>query len=355
LNASPQRKELIPFTRIENAYRLEKTWQPPGVEPWIPLPEYPDWRPLDEQLDPIAGVQKSREGPVVNVLSDECVQALRDFWNGSSATHFHCYPITAHASFKTWRKHADYFDKSNIWWCSSLKNAAAHYSWTPYLGGSFGQLAAALQSAIRSHSALFAAVVCLKILDWGGVRHRSRKTLHWIISACRSGTLIRDLVDATSLLCPASAGALSVFGTPYPSYPMNSGSTKLFAAVALELSSGIANPKQDVIIFDGRVGSGSALLARKAMHPRTIPSKFRFPEGPEKKRRSGCPTCGVFQVIHRLSDADRAEYARTASRCIQQVIGVYRPNAEFVSAEKALFMIGYDVANRCGKCSSSCP
>jgi hypothetical protein len=54
------------------------------------------------------------------------------------------------------------------------------------------------------------------------------------------------------------------------------------------------------------------------------------------------------------TDVDRANYARIASRCMQQALGKYHPSADFVSAEKALFMIGYDVKNMCSKAQRSC-
>lgn len=364
---------------------LEKKWSnPPSevtkgarTESWRPLSDdYKDWTPLEESWEMPALLRNVRNNTeMVKPLSDECAEKLGDLWKGKpdrspcghrtdSHPHFHCYPITSHPAWRDWRNHES-FTGQEIWWCSNLSNAAEHYSWTTYPGGSFEQLAAALQSAMRRRTpdkkpdAILVAVVCLKILDWGGVRkgpRESTNTIDWLKAALENGTLIENLEQAASLLSPKSTGNLAAsFGESYPKFPMNSGSTKLFSAVAMDFSAGFHTPKQDVLIFDGRVSTALGLIARELSCPNPVPGQFLFPyDNANKKRNSRCLNCAKFPRIGAKKDVARAVYARTASRCIQQALGKYVPSADFVSAEKALFMIGYDVQKTCSKSKRVC-
>lgn len=376
----------MPVTRsiVQRVDALEKQWRNPPSrddksaqpEDWRPLPDgdYKDWVPLKEKWVPPEALQKVRDNSeIVKPLSNECAKQLYDLWTGkrdesscghATTGHFHCYPITTHPAWQDWRKHQA-FTGQEIWWCSSLRNAAEHYSWTTYTGGSFEQLAAALQSAMRRRTRdgkpdqTLVAVACLKILDWGGVRkgpRESTNTIDWLRAALAHGTLIDDLEQATSLLSPKSTGNLAAsFGRSYPKFPMNSGSTKLFSAVATDFSAGLNTPKQDVLIFDGRVTTALGLIARELSCPNPVPVQFLFPyDNANKKRNSRCLSCAKFPRIGTKEDAARAEYARTASRCIQQALGQFQPSADFVSAEKALFMIGYDVQNTCSGSKRVC-
>lgn len=365
--------------------RLEETWMNPlahgpNEEPtkyehqelskWIPLPQdYPDWKPLDESWQMDKRLEKQRaEQNISKPLSEKCVETIARLWDGETQSapckrehhgsvggnqHFHCYPISRKGKGKiVW---AGWTQHQNIWWCSSLKNAANHYSWP----GNFEPLAAALQSAMRRGDQVLAAAVCLKILDWGGVRYRSADTIHWLGQAILGGTLIQDLSAATALLCPQSTGNLNrSFGTPYPRYPMNSGSTKIFAAVAMDFTSGYQNPRQDIVIYDGRVSTALGLLARRVSCPQPVSTQFQFPyDDAHRHRGKRNPSCvhTRFPRMTNQTDWQRADYARLASRCIQQCLGAYAPSADFIMAEKALFMIGADVRNMCCKCLRTCP
>lgn len=372
----------MPVTRsiFQTVEALEKQWSNPpsrddkGAQPvdWRPLPDgdYKDWAPLKEKWVLPEVLRKVRDNSeIVKPLSNECAKQLYDLWTGkrdesscghatTGHSHLHCYPITTHPAWQGWREHQA-FTGQEIWWCSSLSNAAEHYSWTIYPGGSFEQLAAALQSAMRRCDTPLVAVVCLKILDWGGVRkgpRESTNTINWLKATLTSGTLIDDLEQATSLLSPKSTGNLAAsFGRSYPKFPMNSGSTKLFSAVATDFSAGLHTPKQDVLIFDGRVTTALGLVARELSCPNPVPSQFLFPyDDANEKRNSRCLNCAKFPRIGAKKDVARAEYARTASRCIQQALGQYQPSADFVSAEKTLFMIGYDVQNTCSGSKRVC-
>lgn len=339
---------------------------------WRPLPngDYSNWAPLEDPWEMPEALRRVRnENEIVMPLPDDCVERLRDLWHGrqdqpssghpfKGAAHFHCYPVSSHSAWKDWEGIDPASASRGIWWCSSLLNAAQHYSWTKYKGGSLEQLAAALQSAMRrpNRDATLAAVVCLKILDWGGVRKRSEQTINWLDAALSAGTLIGDLEKAASLLCPRSTASLtSWFGAAYPLLPMNSGSTKIFSAAAMDFSAGYGAPKQDVLIFDRRVSVGLGFLARELSCPNTVPDEFLFPyDEAINKRDSRCPSCAPFPRMSAVSDVARAEFARNASRCIQQILGNYQPSADFVSAEKALFMIGYDVRNTCSGANRVC-
>ncbi len=363
---------------FELVEKLESQWCPPpspvrdGSQPkdWKPLPDgtYSDWTPLEETWEMPEILRRTRNNnETAKPLSDECVEKLGTHWQGkqvqpsgtaNASAHYFCYPITNHPAWGDWRNHSA-FRGQEMWWCSSLKNAADHYSWTTYSGGSFEQLAAALQSAIRRPDATLAAVVCLKILDWGGVRkgpRESTNTIEWLKAALNNDTLLADLERAASLLCPQSNGNLAVFfGKPYPKFPMNSGSTKIFSAVAMDFSAGLDAPKQDVLIFDGRVSTGLGFIARELSCPEPVPRQFLFPyDDANKKRNPRCLNCAKFPRMSTRKDVARAEYARIASRCIQQVLNQYRPSADFVSAEKALFMIGYDVQKTCSGPREAC-
>lgn len=362
------------FQRVE---ALEKQWRnPPSQddkdaqpEDWRPLPDgdYKDWAPLKEKWVPLEALRKVRDNSeIVKPLSGECAKQLYDLWTGKrdvsscghatrGHSHFHCYPITTHPAWQGWRQHQA-FTGQEIWWCSSLSNAAEHNSWTTYAGGSFEQLAAALQSAMRRPDETLVAVACLKILSWGGVRNRSKKTIDWLDATLTAGKLIKKLETAAALLCPQSTAPLApVFGPAYPLIPMNSGSTKVFSAVAMDFSGDLGTPKQDVIIFDRRVSVGLGLLARELCCPEPVPTNFLFPyDEAIAKRDSRCLRCAPFPSMSAATDAERAEFSRIASRCIQQVFGQYQPSADFVGAEKALFMIGYDVQNTCSGSTRVC-
>lgn len=395
----------MPITRstFQTAEALENTWcNPPaqgdkGVQPedWHPLPEgdYKDWVPLKEQLEMPEALRNVRNNcENVKPLSDECAGKLADLWHGrqghascvhetQGVAHFHCYSIDnkKHAKrpeWEMWRKHPD-FTGSAIWWCSSLSNAADHWSWKHYPGGAFEQLAWALQSAMRRRTRdkkpdqTLVAVVCLKILSWGGVRDRSDQTINWLDAALTAGTLVGNLEKAASLLCPQSTANLAdFFGEAYPRFPMNSGSTKLFSAVAMEFSGGLHAPKQDVLIFDRRVSTALGLIAREVSCPDPVPNQFLFPydddNGKKGKKNPSCLNCTQFPRMSSkkssaTSDVELAEYARAASRCIQQALSQmqppakqYQPSTDFISAEKALFMIGYDVQNTCSGSKRVC-
>lgn len=350
---------------------LDNNWIPPkgdDISKWRPLPDtHPDWFPAASNIEPFDEIRKARACDGANrekILSNDCISTLERWWSETPelpksenpilhGRHFHCYPHSAHRSFDDWTNHAN-CNTPGSWWCHSIKNAAAHYSWTTYAGGTFEQLAIALQSAISQNSQRLAQECCLRILDWGGVLHRSPKTRSWINRTYSCGTLIQDIKDATALLCPSSNAPLIKFGQNPGQYPMNAGSTKIFSAAALDFSSGFLNPKQDVLIFDGRVGAALGLITRRLFHPNPVAAPFRFPRGVESKRDPSRPG-SKFPAMSAptINDQIRATFARTASKAIQETFDNFGPSTEFALAEKALFMLGYDVTQHCGHCQQA--
>jgi hypothetical protein len=347
---------------------LESAWVSPGSNS-----KSPDWQPLpglrpfanDGWTNSEAVTSPDRKGP----LSEECVSVLRKMWEGDTSgledggqacgnrNHFHCYRISLRgAGARVWlpwqAKNSP--SRPRSWWCSSLRDAAINYSWSNYSGGSFEHLSAALQAAMHSGNSLYVAVVCCKILDWGGVRHRPKAArLDWLIDAHIAGSLIPDVkMGVAALRSPSASPLAPIFGAHYPKMPMTSGTTKIFAAAAMSFLRGFSGVEQDVIIFDGRVGAALGLIARRLAHG-GVPAHLRFPWGHQSSRNPSCAH-QRFPSMASLSDMQRAEFARLAGESIQQVIGTYGPSSQFVEAEKALFMVGYDVRTDCGGSARAC-
>jgi len=341
-----------------------------GAE-WRPLPDRPEWRPLAEDWRALEEIAGERSKSPVKVLSEACRRRLQALWlpqesrlhrSGQDARgakhcdagHFHCYPIAnanKNPAFACWRQNADCHDHV-IWWCASLKHAAEHYSWTSSKEGRFEFLAAALQSAMRRQDEDLTALCCSKILAWGGLNgpRKNEKDSAWLTRSVGQKSLIAQIRDAAARLCPQSTRALDCFGNQDGQYPMTSGTTKIYAAAALDLSAGVNSARQDVLILDGRVGAALGYLAAMLSAPNDVPDEFRFPwgYGTSKSPRNPSTPHSRFPPMSSLSGERRAKFTRLGAQCIQDFFGIYQPSEEFVIAEKALFMIGYDVRNSCG-------
>jgi hypothetical protein len=356
---------------------LESQWKGPEGKNWPGgvSDVAQNWEPID--WTPIDGVTPYRDkwtavvdGPNLNreeaqpELPVACVDALKKLWHGddrgaygnvihtdcANAGHLHCYRTSTRGrgalAFADWRRQSG---GSVIWWCSSLREAGERYSWLTHPAGTFEQLAAALHCAMRVGDERAANVVCRKILDWGGVRRRPHAArTDWLDDQTNRGNLIASIRIATRALRASSTSNLdAVFAED--GIPMTSGTTKIFAAAALDFSAGWSEPQQDVLIFDGRVTGALGLIARRVSH--ALPETFRFPSSRESNRRRD-PSCVhvTFPNLHSLSNVERARFARLGAYCIDRVVG----KSEFLLAEKALFMIGYDVRGRCDSQSRTC-
>lgn len=272
--------------------------------------------------------------------------------------HFHCYRISrpSTAFWKDWRNHADFnLSAPDVWWCSSLSDAANKYSWSNHGVGSFANLALAVQSAIANQDDVRVAAICRVILTWGGTRHRANRFVQWVDHHAQTKTLCQQLVSATKQLLPQSGSRL--LGFDGNQLFMDSSSTKVYAAVATDLSHGVGNPRTDVLIYDSRVAASIGLITRQMLSRGgwgSVPVGVRFPV----QRGARDPSCQGFQFPKfsstSTSHLTRAEHARTAARYIQEIIRARQPSRRFIEMEKALFMIGYDIRQDCNG-SPYCP
>lgn len=374
---APQHSKNKPFTDKDIDRFLSEYWEDPNSafdKEWKPLSsakDYKDWCPISEQLNAPPQIARQRDAAKSTKLddrekplSDKCAKLLKALWrtttpqSGNHAhsphrRHFHCYRIPTKSSFwKMWRDHGKYsVARPTTWYCDYFREAADHYSWR---GMDLSPLAAALQSAIARRDEFLTAVVAFKILKWGGLTgpQENKATRAWIVSKANAGTVVDSFIEATLLVSPYNNMPLSEFdGTKYR---MDSGTTKIFAAVSMDL--GIPRkPKQDVLIYDGRVGAALGFLTRgylQTVKALAVPEKFRFAWSGGDRRN---PSFGQlhFPNLHTdgISHQSRAELTRTAAKCIQQILGQRQPSSEFHEVEKALFMIGYDVSTVCCDCA----
>lgn len=364
---------------LEELDQLESRWRGPGARKKdtdeandvAQIEAIVDWQPIDG-LTPYRGKWTAVvDSPDLSgeetqpELSAACIDAIRRWWHGAdldepveghatycgSAGHFHCYKTTTRGKgarvWEPWRRQSG---GSITWWCSSLQQAGHRYSWPDHPAGTFEQLSFALQCAMRTGSEATTNVVCRKILDWGGVRDRPYASrVDWLDDQTKRGRLISSICAAARALRATSTSSLDdIFAEG--GIPMTSGTTKIFAAAALDFSDGWFAPTQDVLIFDGRVTGALGLIARRVSH--ALPEALLFPSSREGHRRRDASCAHVtLPNLHSLSSAKRARFARLGAHCVDRVVG----KSEFLLAEKALFMIGYDVRWRCDSETRSCP
>lgn len=336
--------------------RLEKKWQPnrDARFPWAPFGD--DMVVERGSLPPHERLVEVRaRPPIVMPLAGPSTDVLRTVWNGDAATlsdapFFHQYAIAASPAqyWDSWRRHpgGQALHSEGRWACDNLRDAGEKYSWSGSLLD-FPLLALALQTAVARGDELRAAAVCLRILDWGGVLYKPGRMKDWLFERAFLNELCRSLVDATARLIPQSSESTDCFDGS--TYLMNSSSTKLYAAMSLDLREGVQAGRQDVLIYDARVAAALAFITRIVLArsgATTLPDAFRFPveKNPEARRDPSCatfefPRFSTMEAGHR----DRAKFARIGSRIIQQMLDLYRPSTEFALAEKGLFMLGYDV------------
>lgn len=364
---------------------LERAWtvRTDNTAPWQPF-QNKDWTIAGDSVEPIEEIRRAREAQdhddVQIHLSEGCRRILEAIWNGDGPTaeakdtaspvskgypgdehHFHCYRFDKpnHSRWTAWRKHPDFSPQHpDVWWCESLCDAAAKYSWSDSGVGSFENLALALQNAVCKNESILAAAVCLKILSWGGVRSRGTKAPkafeNWIFQQVASGELCTSLITATVRLIPQNTGNTDIFDGQC--FFMDSSSTKIYAALSLDISKGVNRPKQDVLIYDGRVAATLGLITRYTLTSvgiNTLPENLKFPV---ERRASRDPSCKSYRfprfnygnngaATHRA----RAKYAKIAARYIQAFTETHAPSTDFFIAEQGLFMIGYAVDQCCEK------
>ena len=260
---------------------------------------------------------------------------------------WHVYKITSHRCWNDWKAGGQGTcslalapsARHRLWWCSSLREAATHYSWwNPPATGGFSSLSSDLQQAMANGDVCAAAKLCHLIFDWGGVaRTASNKSRQWIWDEEAAGTLIASLQRAALALHPNAPAAVvaATFGT---SLPMNSATTKLYAA---------ADSSGSGLIFDGRVGAALCLLVREHLRSRgltAVPPDLEFYWGPAQnnlKARDPSMAPFKFRNVNSVKDPARAQASHRANVLAEAFRK--RTGVDARTFEMALFMVGYSV------------
>ena len=283
---------------------------------------------------------------------------------------FNCYPIMGPrggVSRQDWRRWAGldpHAYRQMVWYCSNIAEAAQHYSWREFQVGGvpipFDQLAQQLQHAMNTHNIVATRAACESIFRWGGLTgvRTPKDALNWIATG---SNLITDIRNATDLIRPGSKGNLAAFDGK--KYLMDSAMTKVYAAAALTPAG-----HQEVLMYDGRVGSALCLLVRQfitkshgGLTPAHLGLDFLRDRG-QLRDPSQLPGEGPghppnppgihFSAVsnNAAGHRARAERARLAAQVIQCAFGIATPSWQFTEMEKGLFMIGYNVRTLCCGC-----
>jgi len=263
-------------------------------------------------------------------------------------THLHSYQITKHKAWDPWKagfpggtsyQRAPRSTRLAHWWCDSLRQASRHYSWVDVPGRGFSALSRDLQIAMAAGNAIATADICTEIFKWGGVGQRGESD-RWLRS--KGKHIIADIKDAVTLLSPGSTASLAHFDGHR--LRMNSAMTKIYAA---------ADPAQQVIIYDGRVGAALCLLLRhhlKRIRAPGVPVDLDLLWGAARvsrnapaaaNRRDPSDLTFTFGELngYGITDERRAHVCRVASAILHTAIR----ESPVRDIENALFMIGYAV------------
>jgi hypothetical protein len=259
----------------------------------------------------------------------------------------HRYSISDHRSWKKWRSREGSQNLKN-WTCDSLAQAAEHYSWPDDTHGrSFPDLSRSLIAGISTGDDRQVADICLSIFSWGGVASGSGNASRvWVLERLAARNLSQSLADARNLLCDRSSDLRRFDGSDLL---MNSAMTKVYAA---------SDPEK-LIIYDGRVGAALGLLVRRflisVVHPGPVPPELSFAWGASKEKTTGGepnkrnPSTEKFRfpsLFRQHPDLNHAGMMRKASFLLTAVVEKSggQSHLNLPGLEKALFMIGYDVA-----------
>lgn len=269
-------------------------------------------------------------------------------WDGDFR---HSYRITRHTSWNRWRELGLKLclkNASKIWHCSSIGQAADHYSWSGHdASAEYEDLSLRLQAAMRDGDEVKVRDICFDILKWGGVwKGGKTSSVLWLNEQIKAGGLSGRLRDACDLLTDMKSD-IDLFDGNY--LRMNSSMTKVYAAL---------NPSK-LIIYDGRVGAALGLLAKDYLrsidYHGELPEGFNFMWGAAQgaqaagQRNQRDPSDDDFcfpRLFGYRRDKLHAEMMRHTSSLIMTVASITGPSSQcdLASFEKALFMIGYDVS-----------
>ncbi|WP_294738673.1 hypothetical protein [uncultured Pseudomonas sp.] len=286
--------------------------------------------------------------PVRTLLSSEqqdFARYLAALWPVEPKAFTHRYPTSNHRAWKRWKS----LGKGDPWWCTSLAQAAEHYSWPEKPApDDFASIAKGLRDALDRSCNQDALDACLKIFKWGGVARKVTDASRiWVSAKAADGTLCSNLLKAVELLRPASTHSLEDFDGK--NLLMNSAMTKVYAAVA----------PGEIIIYDGRVGAALGLLVRHWATGSEVPPDLAFRWGPTVKTKgknieTRDPSWGGLQFVQLYRAVAGAPsptevwagLVRLTNRILALVVAVLRgrgQTVELLALERALFMIGYDV------------
>lgn len=276
-------------------------------------------------------------------IKDEFAAFIVSKWHDG---FYHSYSITSHSSWIRWRAFGGE-NSSKSWHCSSIRQAAARYSWTgENAATTFENLSSHLRTAVRQIDESAAHEICLAIFKWGGVgRKPNDGSVLWLQRRIRERKLCEKLQKALALLTNMGASLEPFNGDELL---MNSAMTKVYAAL----------DPSELIIYDGRVGAALGLLAKDYLksidHHDAVPDALAFPWGASRGGSSGQPNKRdpseenfVFPRLFQSSpDRLHAEMMRDASDLLRQVAAKIVPSCttNLANLERALFMIGYDVS-----------
>lgn len=261
----------------------------------------------------------------------------------------HCYNISKHRSWATWRRHHAQ-ENNGTWSCNSLQEAAERYSWPENAEGQdFVSLSKKLRAQQSTRDEEGIAQTCLEIFKWGGVaRKKSDTSLCWVIKQKEAGQLSQNLADARNILVDTDS-SLERFNRR--DLLMNSAMTKVYAAL---------DPKR-LVIYDGRVGAALGLLAKNYLHsinycdelPTHLAfawgaSSRKYQRGRKNERNPSDETFKFPPLFGQKRDMRHAQMMATTSNLLCQVSRQISKNNHSLlpDLEKALFMVGYDVSRQ---------
>lgn len=269
---------------------------------------------------------------------------LAGLWTRDRAVGFvHRYRISRSRHWRTWRERVG--EPVDHWWCESLSEAAARYSWADAIPGlTFEALSNRLQSQLATEDAEAVRRTCLELFKWGGVaRSSDDKSRRWIEAQAANGNLCASLRDGVRALQVGSSDDLLRFDGA--NLPMNAAMTKIYAAI----------DPDNVMIYDGRVGAALGLLTCKwlaSVGRHSVPSDLAFRWGAKQGDHAARnPSSGTysFSSLYLPSSRDLhqdrawAAVARKASQICAAAAALTNGAATVREIERALFMIGYDV------------
>lgn len=265
---------------------------------------------------------------------------------------FHCYEITNHRAWATWRAKLGRRPTSQ-WWCSTLEEAYLNYSWPDKpVPDSFQCISQRLQQGLSSGNNKAVRDACLDVFKWGGVaRKPDDRSRLWVNSQANVGRLCDSIRAAVDLLQPECVSSLAIFDGQ--EFLMNSAMTKVYAA---------ADPL-NIIMYDGRVGAALGLLTRYWLQnrgSRIVPADLSFRWGPKRGAQTDArnPSQDVYkfkslyQPAHQIAQQNQswAELVRSSGGILRKVAFLLNKRGVSVTVDdiqRALFMIGYDVKYPC--------